>query len=192
MCLQSCASALPPSKRYRGLELFDKEVTATGSVSGDFAFKLYDTFGFPIDLTQLMARERGFSVDSDRFEQLMDEQRQRAKAARKKQVVRALDIRTDQVTRFVGYDQDACQASVTELHEQGGFLFVITDITPFYAEMGGQVSDVGTLQCGGDSCPVLGVQQIGQARAHLIAGWSSSGRGRQGAAHRGYRAPPCH
>ncbi len=153
----------------RGLELFDKEVTSTGAVSGDFAFKLYDTFGFPIDLTQLMARERGLSVDSARFEQLMDEQRQRAKAARKKQVVRALDIRTHQTTRFTGYEQDACQATVTELHEQGDFLFVITDATPFYAEMGGQVSDVGTLQCGGDSCPVLGVQQIGQARAHLIS-----------------------
>ena len=153
----------------RGLELFDKEVAATGKVSGDFAFKLYDTYGFPIDLTALMARERGLSVDTERFEALMEEQRQRAKAAQKKQVVRALDLKTEQVTTFTGYTEDTTTATVTEVHEAEGMLFVITDKTPFYAEMGGQLSDGGTLSLGGDSAPVLGVQQIGQARAHLIA-----------------------
>ncbi len=153
----------------RGLELFDKEVAATGKVSGDFAFKLYDTYGFPIDLTALMARERGLSVDTERFEILMEEQRQRAKAAQKKQVVRALDLKTEQVTTFTGYTEDTTTATVTEVHEAEGMLFVITDKTPFYAEMGGQLSDGGTLSLGGDSAPVLGVQQIGQARAHLIA-----------------------
>ena len=153
----------------RGLELFDKEVAASGKVSGDFAFKLYDTYGFPIDLTALMARERGLEVDSTRFDELMEEQRQRAKAAQKKQVVRALDLKTDQVTEFTGYTEDATTATVTEVHEAEGILFVITDKTPFYAEMGGQMSDGGTLSVGGDSCPVIGVQQIGKARAHLIS-----------------------
>lgn len=153
----------------RGLELFDKEVAATGAVSGDFAFKLYDTYGFPIDLTALMARERGLTVDTERFESLMEEQRQRAKAAQKKQVVRALDLKTEQVTAFTGYTEDSTTATVTEVHEAEGMLFVITDKTPFYAEMGGQLSDGGTLSLGGDSAPVLGVQQIGHARAHLIA-----------------------
>ncbi len=153
----------------RGLELFDKEVAATGKVSGDFAFKLYDTYGFPIDLTALMARERGLSVDTERFEALMEEQRQRAKAAQKKQVVRALDLKTEQVTTFTGYTEDTTTATVTEVHEAEGMLFVITDKTPFYAEMGGQLSDGGTLSMGGDSAPVLGVQQIGQARAHLVS-----------------------
>ena len=153
----------------RGLELFDKEVAATGTVSGDFAFKLYDTYGFPIDLTALMARERGLSVDTERFESLMEEQRQRAKAAQKKQVVRALDLKTEKVTSFTGYTEDSTTATVTEVHEAEGMLFVITDKTPFYAEMGGQLSDGGTLSLGGDSAPVLGVQQVGQARAHLIS-----------------------
>lgn len=153
----------------RGLELFDREVASAGRVSGDFAFKLYDTYGFPIDLTALMARERGLEVDNARFEELMEEQRQRAKAAQKKQIVRALDLKTDKITDFIGYGEDSCTAIVTELHEADGMLFVITDKTPFYAEMGGQVSDGGTLQCGGDSTPVLGVQQIGHARAHLIS-----------------------
>ena len=153
----------------RGLELFDKEVAATGKVSGDFAFKLYDTYGFPIDLTALMARERGLEVDTERFDALMEEQRQRAKAAQKKQVVRALDLKTEQVTEFTGYTEDSTTATVTEVHEAEGILFVITDKTPFYAEMGGQLSDGGTLSLGGDSCTVLGVQQIGKARAHLIS-----------------------
>ncbi len=153
----------------RGLELFDKEVAAKGCVSGDFAFKLYDTYGFPIDLTTLMARERGLVPDTARFEELMEEQRRRAKDARKKQVVRALDLKTDKVTAFTGYTEDSCTATVTEVHENEGTLFIITDKTPFYAEMGGQMSDGGTLELGGDSVPVLGVQQIGQARAHLIA-----------------------
>ena len=153
----------------RGLELFDKEVAATGQVSGDFAFKLYDTYGFPIDLTALMARERGLSIDTARFDQLMDEQRQRAKAAQKKQVVRALDIKTDCVTEFTGYTETRCEAKVTEVHENDGVLFVITDKTPFYAEMGGQVSDGGTLELSGSQAEVIGVQQIGKARAHLIS-----------------------
>ena len=153
----------------RGLELFDREVSSAGRVTGDFAFKLYDTYGFPIDLTELIARERGLSVDSARFEELMEEQRRRAKAAQKKQVVRALDLRTDNVTAFTGYDEDSTEATVTEVHEADGALFVITDKTPFYAEMGGQVSDSGTLQLGGDSVAVIGVRQIGGARAHLIS-----------------------
>ena len=153
----------------RGLELFDKEVATAQGVSGDFAFKLYDTYGFPIDLTCLMARERGLTVDTARFEELMEEQRRRAKAAQKKQVVRALDLKTDCETLFTGYTEDSTPATVTEVHEQDGFVLVITDKTPFYAEMGGQVSDAGTLECGGDSCPVLGVQQVGRARAHLIS-----------------------
>ncbi len=153
----------------RGLELFEREAAGAGRISGEFAFKLYDTYGFPFDLTALMARERGMETDEARFNELMEEQRQRAKAAQKKQVVRALDLKTEQVTTFTGYAEDETTACVTELHEEGELLYVITDKTPFYAEMGGQVSDGGTLSLGGDSAPVLAVQQMGKARAHLIA-----------------------
>ncbi len=153
----------------RGLELFDREAAAQGCISGDFAFRLYDTYGFPIDLTQLIARERGLTVNTERFEELMEEQRQRAKAARKKQVVRALDLRTDKCTEFTGYTDDCATATITEVHEADGTWFIITDKTPFYAEMGGQVADQGTLQHGGTGYEVLGVQQIGNARAHLVA-----------------------
>src|SRR5208283_1864012 len=73
----------------RGIELFNEEIAAGGvrSISGDFAFKLYDTYGFPLDLTELMARERGLTVDTAGFEKLMEEQRARARAAQKKEVI---------------------------------------------------------------------------------------------------------
>lgn len=152
----------------RGLELFEAEAATAGKISGDFAFKLYDTFGFPIDLTALIAEERGLALDSARFDQLMQEQRERARAARKNEIVRALDLKTDAVTDFIGYGCDECTATVTRIVPQDNTLFVITDKSPFYAEMGGQVSDTGLIVIGGDSHPVLAVQQIGQARAHVI------------------------
>ncbi len=152
----------------RGLELFDKEVAATGCISGDFAFKLYDTYGFPIDLTSLMAREQGLSVDEARFDALMEEQRQRAKAAQKKTLVRALDMKSNASTDFVGYCNDSTEASILEIHTAEDALYIITDKSPFYAEMGGQVSDIGSLVWGDSSLPILAVQQVGEARAHLI------------------------
>ena len=133
-------------------------------LSGDIAFELYDTFGFPIDLTELLCAERGLKVDMPRFEKLMEQQRERARAAQKSTVVRALDISTDAVTGFLGFDADECEATVLEVHPQEDALFVITDKTVFYAEMGGQVGDTGTL----NDIPVTGVQQIGKARAHII------------------------
>lgn len=152
----------------RGLELFETEVAGNDEISGDFAFKLYDTFGFPIDLTALLAQERGVSIDMVRFEELMEAQRERARAARKSEIVRALDLQTDVVTEFSGFCSDSCEAKVLEIHEQGDSLFVMTDKTPFYAEMGGQVSDEGTLEINGIAYPVIGVQQIGSARAHVL------------------------
>lgn len=153
----------------RGLDLFETEVSKeAGIISAEFAFKLYDTYGFPIDLTLLLVEERGLSLDMEGFERLMEEQRQRARAARKKEIVRALEISTTVETQFVGYEQDSCPAKVMEVHEQDGNLFVITDRTPFYAEMGGQVGDEGTLEIKGEEYSVLGVQQLGNARAHIL------------------------
>ncbi|MFT4176534.1 MAG: alanine--tRNA ligase-related protein [Luteolibacter sp.] len=133
-------------------------------LSGDIAFELYDTFGFPIDLTELLCQERGLQVDMPRFEELMEQQRERARAAQKSTIVRALDISTDAVTEFVGFDTDETEAIVLEVHPQDDSLFIITDKTVFYAEMGGQSGDTGTL----DGLPITGVQQIGKARAVVL------------------------
>ena len=88
-------------------------------MTGEFAFKLYDTYGFPVDLTALLAEERGLDIDMERFNRLMEEQRDRARAARKSEVVRALDLKTDAVTDFTGYDVDECAATVLEVSRQG-------------------------------------------------------------------------
>ena len=138
--------------------------------SGENAFELYDTFGFPVDLTELLCTERGMTVDMPRFEELMEQQQERSRAAQKSSVVRALDISSEAVTEFLGFESDECEASVLEIHPQEDSLFVITDKTVFYAEMGGQSGDTGTL----NGIPVTGVQQIGKARALVISQISNS------------------
>ncbi|MFN9025349.1 MAG: alanine--tRNA ligase-related protein, partial [Akkermansiaceae bacterium] len=138
--------------------------TQNSKFSGTNAFLLYDTFGFPIDLTELLCAERGMEVDMPEFEFQMEQQQERSRAAQKSSVVRALDISTEAVTEFVGFDSDSVEATVLEIHPQEDSLFVITDKTVFYAEMGGQSGDTGTL----NDIPVTGVQQIGKARALII------------------------
>ena len=155
----------------RGLAMFEEAVAGLkGALAGEFAFKLYDTFGFPIDLTQLLCAERGLKVDMATFETHMEAQRDRARAARSQQIVRAADIATEASTEFTGFEEDSCRAKVLELHTQDDDLLVITDRTPFYAEMGGQLGDQGTLTVDGTAYPVTAVQQLGSARAHTVPG----------------------
>ncbi len=114
-------------------------------ISGAFAFKLYDEQGFPLDLTELMARERGLTVDKEGFEKLMEEQRARARAAQKKEVITINTQNTTFETEFIGYEKLEAPArvlSVLNLENKDG---VVVDVSPFYAEMGGQVGDTGIL-----------------------------------------------
>jgi len=118
-------------------------------VTGGFAFRLYDTYGFPLDLTELMARERGLTVDKEGFENLMEEQRARARAARKKEVIEVK--RSLPPTRFVGYDKLEVECLITDFEtipRKGGGSdeYVVVDLSPLYAEMGGQVGDTGSLE----------------------------------------------
>ena len=133
-------------------------------VSGADAFLLYDTFGFPLDLTELMARERGMTVDVAGFESLMDEQRTRAREARKSISQEVTGLQTSAETEFIGYEQDDAEVEIIELHEEG----VILDRTPFYAEMGGQVGDTGRIVVGGEEYSVSDVQKVGSAFLHLV------------------------
>jgi alanyl-tRNA synthetase len=133
--------------------------------SGMNAFLLYDTYGFPIDLTELLCAERGIELDMPEFEAQMEQQQERSRSARKSSVVRALDISTEAVTEFLGFENDTVEATILEIHPQEDTLFVITDKTVFYAEMGGQSGDTGTLN--GD-IEITGTQQIGKARAHVV------------------------
>jgi len=128
---------------------FDIEMAKVGQprkVSGEFAFKLYDTYGFPLDLTELMARERGLTVDVAGFQKLMEEQRARARAAQKKQAIE-IGAEYDSVTEFVGYDLLEVDAQLLgTIADVRGRQFAILDKSPFYAEMGGQVGDRGEIR----------------------------------------------
>ena len=153
----------------RGLTMFEQEVEGqTDRLSGEFAFKLYDTFGFPSDLTQLLCAERGLKIDMATFEALMEQQRELGRNARTQQLVRAADIASEVSTTFTGFEKDESTATVLEIHQQEDALLVITDRTPFYVEMGGQLGDQGTLTVKGINYPVSAVQQLGSARAHSL------------------------
>ena len=105
--------------------------------------ELYDTYGFPLDLTELMARERGLTVDVAGFNKLMEEQKARARAAQKKQVIELSQVETTTPTQFVGYDKLEAPAKVLEVVGVKDKTAVILDTSPLYAEMGGQVGDTG-------------------------------------------------
>ncbi|MEP6585409.1 MAG: alanine--tRNA ligase, partial [Candidatus Udaeobacter sp.] len=128
----------------KGIELFESEVARGGSkISAAFAFRLYDEQGFPLDLTELMARERGLTVDVAGFEKLMDEQRERARKAQKKEAIEVSSVQPLWgSTKFVGYDHLASEGGRFVL--EGNKLYV--EISPFYAEMGGQVGDTGSVE----------------------------------------------
>ncbi len=155
----------------RGIDLFNEEAGKISgkAFSGDFAFKLYDTFGFPLDLTELMARERGLSVDTAGFEKLMEEQRARARAAQKKEIVSVSSIDTSKPTNFVGFEKLTVEATVQEVVNIKDKLAVTFDISPFYAEMGGQVGDTGELVAGGQLWYVVNTQKVGNTFVHFLA-----------------------
>src|SRR5690554_2803057 len=139
----------------QGIALFNEMAKGKKLISGDDAFKLHDTFGFPIDLTQLMAREQGLDVDEARFIELMKEQKERARAAGKFSVDQSssnnewipvssnTDAHTD--TIFVGYDDAKIDTVISAYRKEAKKVAIQLEKTPFYAESGGQIADTGKL-----------------------------------------------
>ena len=176
----------------KGIDLFEKEVAklsgtaptpGAAPIFGTFAFRLYDEQGFPLDLTELMARERGLTVDVAGFNKLMEEQKARARAAQKKQVIELSQVETTTPTQFVGFDKLETSAKVLEVVGVKDRTAVILDTSPFYAEMGGQVGDTGeilvatvsrrTSSDGADSRPRLRItntQKSGNTWLHFVEG----------------------
>ena len=161
----------------RGLQLlngiFAKAEGATGTVSGEDVFALYDTYGFPVDLTELIARERGWTVDNAGFEAAMEAQRERARAAQKKTVITVKSDNADvQATRFLGNEGPVTEATakVLEVVDLEGKPVLIVDETPFYAEMGGQLGDHGTAEIAGQTIAIEDTQKDGDGRfLHMLA-----------------------
>jgi alanyl-tRNA synthetase len=160
----------------KGIELFNQEVARLCApaapmekgISSDFAFRLYDTYGFPLDLTELMARERGLAVDTAGFAQLMEEQRERARKAQKKTVIELSEIETKTPTVFLGYDQLITPATVLEVLVVKDKTAVVLDTTAAYAEMGGQVGDTGELTLGAESWRLANTQKSGGTWLHFL------------------------
>jgi alanyl-tRNA synthetase len=137
--------------------------TVEKKISGDFAFKLFDTYGFPLDLTELLARERGFAVDIARFEQLMGEQRERARKAQKKEEISVEESELKaEPTKFLGYDFLETESVVETVlpGKKPDELNIVLDRTPFYAEMGGQVGDRGLLHVPGHDRTEVGQLRV--------------------------------
>jgi alanyl-tRNA synthetase len=158
----------------RGVALFEDEVSSLQGkqLSGPFAFQLYDTYGFPIDLTELLARERGLTVDTAGFDKLMEEQKKRAREAgqKNKKVVSVSEIETKDATKFLGYDALATDAKVLEVVSMTDKTAVILDSSVCYAEMGGQVGDSGQLILGANAYPISSTTKVGNTWLHFVEG----------------------
>ncbi|QGW00913.1 alanine--tRNA ligase [Klebsiella pneumoniae] len=162
----------------RGLALLDEELSKLkGDTSdGETAFRLYDTYGFPVDLTADVCRERNIKVDEAGFEAAMEEQRRRARESSGFGADYNAMIRVDGASEFKGYDHLELNGKVTALFIDGKAVdsvsagqeaVVILDQTPFYAESGGQVGDKGELKGAGFSFAVSDTQKYGQAIGHI-------------------------
>jgi alanyl-tRNA synthetase len=149
---------------------------ARREVPGEVAFLLHDTYGFPIDLTRLMAREEGLGVDMDRYDELMRRQRERARAASSFAASDNADwqiVSDGPDSTFIGYEQltvdDARIRALRTVEDDGNeHSEVILDHTPFFAESGGQVGDTGTLTVGGETIRVVDTQKQQDAVVHTV------------------------
>ncbi len=153
-----------------GNVVLNPDGSVTRQLSGELAFKLYDTYGFPLDLTELMAREREITVNVEGFNFHMNQQRKTAQAAQKRTVIELSEIDTKEPTCFVGYDQLETPARVIEVVALKDKTAVILDTTTAYAEMGGQVGDTGELSRGADTWRIANTQKSGQTWLHFLEG----------------------
>jgi alanyl-tRNA synthetase len=162
-----------------GMKLLEDVIAALpagGVIPGETVFKLYDTYGFPEDLTADVARERRLAVDHAGFEQAMGVQRERARSASQFVLDRSKLPRVDTASVFVGYDVLEAEGTVeallvdgalVEQLEAGSSAIVVLDTTPFYAESGGQVGDTGVLEMNGTRFVVDDTQKLGAAYGHF-------------------------
>ena len=159
----------------RGIEIFDKIIKDTkgDTISGKDAFKLYDTFGFPLDLTELMARDNDCSVNIDEFNACMEDQRLKGRSANKFKATSSENekwvvISKGEHSKFIGYDEYHSESKIRKIKFLEDRIEIILDVTPFYAESGGQIGDSGLLKIKNKSiCRVFDVQKNGEEIIHF-------------------------
>jgi len=160
----------------RGINHFEKVLKGVSDkiISGTEAFKLYDTYGFPLDLTQLMAREKGLEVDENGFDEEMAQQKKRARAAGKftttANELEWVNSSEGEDSVFVGYDTLLSQSNIRRYALDQNQILLVLDQTPFYAESGGQIGDVGTIQGDDIKLEVLDVTKAGDTFIHICTG----------------------
>jgi alanyl-tRNA synthetase len=158
----------------RGIELFEKvagEVESAGGrvIPGDEVFKLYDTYGFPVDLTAVMARERGLTIDESAFAAELEQQRERSKSG--SQFAATFEGSYPE-TDFVGYnDCFSTSAKITYANRRNGVVEITLDRTPFYGEAGGQIGDTGEITVDSESLAVTDTKKVGDSAVHLVEGY---------------------
>jgi alanyl-tRNA synthetase len=162
----------------QGIEILEDAIADLDGkqLPGDIVFKLYDTYGFPVDLTADIARERGLTVDEEGFEAAMEGQRQRARASSKFSAGGGDGLKTDALTEFLGYDGTEASSEIVALFSDGEGVnqleageegAVVLASTPFYAESGGQIGDTGILVDDGKLFRVDDTQKSGEANVHF-------------------------
>ncbi len=161
-----------------GLTLLTEVIDTLGTatvIPGDAVFKLYDTYGFPMDLTADIAREQGLSIDESGFDVAMARQRRLSKEANKFNLSTEVRLSTQESSRFVGYDQTTLTTSIRELYQDGALVAqlhmgqsgqVILASSPFYGESGGQVGDIGVIQTPNGLFTVTDTQKVAEAIVH--------------------------
>lgn len=166
----------------RGIELFEEIIEKLNKkkeklIHGEDVFKLYDTFGFPVDLTNIMAIEKGFTIDEVRFNELMNQQKDRAREATKEKFAsvsvllndtKGFRFSSDVPTEFSGYDELKSSSKVIGYKRERNTEFVILDKSPFYVEAGGQVDDTGSLIINENKFQVVDLLKVENKIIHII------------------------
>ncbi len=157
----------------RGYKLLEDLIQNTKQIDGENAFKLYDTFGFPLELTVEIAAEKGVSVDVEGYKAEMQKQKEKAKAAAHK-----ISLTDDLVyvdvenkfgsTKFIGYEETKAEAKIIAIIEAGDFIDIMLDKTPFYAESGGQIGDTGIIEGKNFKAEVLNTFKINKLFVHRV------------------------
>ena len=166
----------------RGIELFDELIKGLQKeklkvIPGEDVFKLYDTFGFPVDLTNIMAREKGFTIDEEGFNELMKKQQERGREASRDKLA-SINISTDDLnsfeitdpaeSEFTGYDELKSEGKIIGFKKDKDNDLILLNRTPFYVESGGQIDDRGELIIKGKALPVVDVIKIDNKTIHVI------------------------